>query len=102
MEFDLQTLAWTGLTCVLLAVIVVLALCLRRLHDAFDHRATGLRITVEVGNPLELARARTRLGAQLGRVAPHIVTRRVHAIIARELDAELAGRGVDARVTVDN
>lgn len=57
-------------------------------------------LTVEVLNPIELARQNSRIGSQLASVAPRLVRRRVYERVADELAAELADRGVEADVKV--
>lgn len=57
-------------------------------------------LTVEVLNPLELARENSRIGAKLAGVAPGLVRRRVYQQVASELAQELESRGVQANVEV--
>ncbi|MDN5862987.1 MAG: hypothetical protein L0H19_06020 [Salinisphaera sp.] len=59
-----------------------------------------LLVTIDILNPLELARARSRIGARLIAFAPQLVTRRVFDSVARQLDEQLAAQGVEAQVQV--
>lgn len=57
-------------------------------------------LTIEVLNPLELAREHSRIGASLAGVAPGLVRKRVYQTVARELREELADRGVEANIEI--
>lgn len=63
-------------------------------------QAETMLLTVEVLNPLELAREHSRIGSSLAGVAPGLVRKRVYQQVARELGAELAERGVEANVEI--
>lgn len=59
-----------------------------------------LLLTIDILNPLELARARSPLGARLIAFAPQLVTRRVFDSVARQMTEQLADQGVEAQVEV--
>lgn len=63
-------------------------------------QAQTMLLTVEVLNPLELARAHSRIGSSLAGVAPGLVRRRVYQTVASELRDELAERGVQANIEI--
>lgn len=57
-----------------------------------------MALSIEILNPLELARANSRIGSSLAGVAPGLVRRRVYQTVSREVAVELEERGVQARV----
>lgn len=63
-------------------------------------QAPTMLLTVEVLNPLELARAHSRIGSSLAGVAPGLVRKRVYQTVASELREELAERGVQASIEI--
>lgn len=63
-------------------------------------QAQTMLLTVEVLNPLELARAHSRVGSSLAGVAPGLVRKRVYQTVANELREELAERGVQANIEI--
>lgn len=58
----------------------------------------GMCLTVEVLNPIEVARANSRLAGPASGVSPGLVCRRVYDQMARELEGQLAERGIEARI----
>lgn len=71
-----------------------------RARAALVHDADAMVLSVEVLNPLELARANSRIGSSLAGVAPGLVRKRVYQQVARELGDELAERGVEANIEI--
>jgi len=63
-------------------------------------QAECMLLTIEILNPLELARAHSRIGSSLAGVAPGLVRKRVYQQVASELGEELAERGVEANVEI--
>lgn len=82
------------------ALSAVLWARLRQVQARLDPAERGAAIEITIDNPIELARERTRWGGQLGRVAPRLVSRRVHDQVAAEVRGKLVERGVVAEVRV--
>lgn len=70
-----------------------------RARAALVHADTMV-LSIEVLNPLELARANSRIGSSLAGVAPGLVRKRVYQQVARELGDELGERGVKANIEI--
>jgi len=60
----------------------------------------GRRLVIDVLNPLAVARANSRVGAQVAGVAPGLVRNRVYEEIQRELGEQLSERGIDAEIEI--
>lgn len=65
-----------------------------------DGLQSQAQLVIDVLNPLALAREQSRYAGKLIAVAPELIRKRVYQIVASELQSELAGRGVEAEVTI--
>lgn len=63
-------------------------------------RMDGMRLTVEILNPLQVARANSRLAGPASGVSPGLVRRRVYEQMSSELQGQLSERGIEAQIEV--
>lgn len=69
--------------------------------DALDTAAGHPRITIEILNPLELARQQSWLAGTLGTLSPSLIRRVVNDRTVKILSAQLVDYGVQAEVRVE-